>query len=295
MIRRVNPPRCPLQWIWQHLIYKDTEDVRGLLPENSIPAFTRALELGVTTLELDVVISKDKQVLVSHEPWLSSEICMGPDGNPIPDAGSRQTYNIFQMTYAEIREFDCGSKVVESFPQQEKIPTYKPLLSEVIDSTEAYLSHNGGQVFYNIETKSQPKGDGIYHPEPKEFVSLLLQVLEEKKLEGRVIIQSFDPRTLQEVHQQAPNLATALLIGSGQGNEAKTQIEQLGYKPPIYSPNWQLVDAAMIAYLHEEQVKVIPWTVNEEADMRSLIDLGVDGIISDYPDRLIKVLKEMQQ
>ncbi len=134
---------------------------RGLMPENSLPAFLKALELGVDTLELDVVVSRDNLLVVSHDAYFSSEITLDATGQPIP-ADKEREYNLFKMDYAEIRRYDVGSLGNKRFPDQVKLKTYKPLLSEVFKETQRYIKdHKLRAVRYNIETKSTPAGDNI--------------------------------------------------------------------------------------------------------------------------------------
>ncbi len=264
---------------------------RGLMPENAIPGFIKALELGVTTLEMDAVITSDEKVILSHEPFFSPDICMDSTGLPITDDSAFDN-NIYHMTYDQVRQFDCGTKVVESFPDQEKLRVHKPLLAEVIDTVEAYVQeHSIAPVGYNIEIKSSLKGDSLYHPVPEKFAALLLSVIQDRGVGERVIIQSFDPRALRAVHKQNSEIRTALLIGSS--SDYEKNIDNLGFVPTIYSPNWRLASADMVKKMHENNIKVIPWTVNEQEDMKHLIDLGVDGIITDYPDRLIDLVNSL--
>ncbi|MEO6314625.1 MAG: glycerophosphodiester phosphodiesterase family protein, partial [Chitinophagaceae bacterium] len=185
---------------------------RGLMPENTLPAMLHALSLGVTTLEMDAVITKDKQVILSHEPFFNHQITTRPDGGFIAEKDERK-YNIYSMLFAETQQYDVGSKPHPGFPQQEKIKATKPLLSQVIDSAEAFARARQLPLpFYNIETKTQLLTDNIYHPAPEVFVPLLMQVILEKKIGSRTIIQSFDPRTLQIIHTKYPGIKTALLI-----------------------------------------------------------------------------------
>jgi glycerophosphoryl diester phosphodiesterase len=259
---------------------------RGLTPENTIPAMIKALQLGVTTLEMDAVITADKQVILSHEPFFSHEISLKPDGSPIAEAEEKQL-NIYKMSYAETQKFDVGLKPHPRFRNQEKLKVHKPKLSDVIDSVEAYVISNHLLLpFYNIETKSAPEGDNIFHPEPAEFVNLLMNVLISKKITDRVIIQSFDTRTLKIIHAEYPSVRTALLV-EGNGEFAK-QVKQLGFKPSIYSPDYKLVNKKMIRYCHSKGIKLIPWTVNTEKEINDLISAGVDGIITDYPNLVKK-------
>jgi glycerophosphoryl diester phosphodiesterase len=257
---------------------------RGLMPENTIPAMLYALNLAVTTLELDVVITKDKQVVVSHEPFFNHDITTKPNGEAVTVAEERGL-NIFQMEYAQVKTYDVGLKPHPRFAQQKKVAAIKPLLRDLFDSVAVYMqSHNRQQPYFNIETKCLPIGDGLYHPKPDEFVELLMAVIKEKKLEERVIIQSFDFRTLQYLHQHYPQMKTAMLIEDDDKRGIEKQIEALGFQPTIYSPHYSLVNTALINYCRTKKIKVIPWTVNTKEEIEQLKKMGVDGIISDYPN-----------
>lgn len=262
---------------------------RGLLPENTIPAFIHALELGVTTLELDVVVSKDGKLVVSHEPFLSPIICTNPEGEEITAAQEKQ-YNLYRMSYEEIRQCDCGSLPHPRFPEQKKMLAYKPLLVDVIDTVERYIRENKiPSIQYNIETKSSKSGDNIFHPAPKEFAALLLDVIQSKGIADRTIVQSFDVRTLQEARQMAPNIRQALLVENRRS--IQKNIEELGYTPQIYSPYFKLVSKKLRDYTRQEGMLLIPWTVNQPEDIEKMIRLEVDGIISDYPDRVVEAVQ----
>lgn len=259
---------------------------RGLMPENTIPAMMKALELGVTTLEMDAVITKDKQVILSHEPFFNHDITTGPDGKYVTEQDERNL-NIYKMTYAQTQTYDVGLKPHPRFPNQKRLKATKPLLKEVIENVEAYHKLNGGRtVFYNIETKTQPATDGIYHPSPGEFVNTLMNVINGANIGDRVIIQSFDFRTLQILHKRYPAIKTAALVEDFDKRSLEEQLKALGFKPTIYSPHYSLVNKELIAKCHEQQIKVIPWTVNDKTKIDELKALGVDGIITDYPDLL---------
>lgn len=257
---------------------------RGLMPENTIPAMLKALDLGVTTLEMDAVITKDSQVILSHEPFFNHEISTSPDGLPITEATEKQ-HNVFQLNYAEIQGYDVGLAKHPRFPRQEKIAVVKPLFAQVIDAADAHARKtNRALPFYNIETKSQASTDNQFHPEPGRFVELLMQVIQQKQIAQRVIIQSFDVRTLQYLHKHYPQIATAYLVERPSLNSMDAQINKLGFTPTIFSPEHRLVTTTMINYCREKKIKLIPWTVNDLSTMQKLKDMGVDGIISDYPD-----------
>lgn len=257
---------------------------RGLMPENSIPAFKKALDLGVTTLELDVVISKDSQVVVSHEPFFSADICLDAAGKEISKKEEKK-YNIYQYTYEQIKGFDCGSKGNLRFPRQQKTGVYKPLLSEVFTEMEKYRKEKNLPAFaYNIEIKSLPQTDAVFHPAPQEFSDLVYGVIHKHANLERVTLQSFDFRVLQYWHQQYPQVKLAALVENKKPLEENLQ--NLGFTPQIYSPYFKLLTGKEeVDKIRNKGMLLIPWTVNDEASMRKLKAWGVDGIITDYPDR----------
>lgn len=257
---------------------------RGLMPENTWPAMRTALDLGVTTLEMDVVITKDKKVVLSHEQWFGRDITTKPDGTYMGEREER-TFNIYWMTYEQVKTFDVGLKPHPRFPEQQKMKAVKPLLSDVLDSVQQYMmTSRRPHPYFNIETKSNPEFDGVFQPKPEEFVELLMAVIKEKGIEDRVIIQSFDFRTLQYLHQKYPDIKTAMLIEAFDPRSLDDQLLAMGFTPTIYSPAYQIVTAALIKKVHEKSMKIIPWTVNEKAKIDELKKMGVDGIITDYPN-----------
>lgn len=257
---------------------------RGLMPENTIPAMLKAIDLGVTTLEMDIVFTKDKVAILSHEPFFNPDITTAPGGK-YPEAKEERKSNIYQMSFQETQLYDVGLKPHPRFATQQKIKTTKPSLAALIDSVELYLSINNlPKVNYNIETKTNPATDNIFHPAPVEFVALLMQVIKSKEIEKRVIIQSFDLRTLQILHKDYPAIKTALLIADYDKRTLDEQLNNLGFNPTIYSPAYSLVNKALIDACHDKKIKVIPWTVNDTTTINGLKQLGVDGIITDYPN-----------
>lgn len=257
---------------------------RGLMPENTIPAMLKAIDLGVTTLEMDAVISRDKQVVVSHDPYFNPDITTTPEGSHLTrKEGSRLL--LYSMDYDSIKKYDVGLKPHPGFPRQQKMAVYKPLLSELIRASEAYTKEKGAApLWYNIETKSDPSGDGTKHPAPEEFVDLLVEVIQREGIAGRTIIQSFDPRTLQVVHRKYPALKTSLLVEATDLRGLNRQLKELGFMPFAYSPNYALVSASLVRACHGKGIKVVPWTLNTKEQIRKAKAAGVDGIITDYPD-----------
>jgi len=262
---------------------------RGLLPENTWPAFEKALSLGVTTLEMDVVISKDHQVVVSHEPWFNPAICLSPNGEHLPEVDTAKVL-LYALNYEEITTYDCGSLGNPRFPEQVAMKVHKPLLSGVISEAEVYTKTHGlDAVAYNIEIKSTVEGDGTEHPDVATFSDLVYEQVKSLP-RGRLTIQSFDFRVLRYFHQKYPDVRLAALVeGSG---TAREHIAELGFTPTIYSPEHVLLNPDEIAYLHAQKIKVIPWTVNQVADMERLMGWGVDGLITDYPNRAVQLLKK---
>ena len=256
---------------------------RGLYPENTIEAFIGALEFEITTLELDVVVSADNQVVVSHEPWMSHEICSQADGSEI--INDKVDFNIYKMNYDEIRTFDCGSKVHPRFPEQKKMKTYKPLLSEVIEKVDAYCAKNNRErVAFDIEIKSEADHVGEFFPEPKKYVELVEAVLSNYDMKGRLTLQSFDINILKELNIQKTQADISFLVENKEGFESN--LEKLDFLPDIYSPYYLFVTAELVKEVHDKNMKLIPWTVNEEEAMLKLKSLGVDGIITDYPNKI---------
>lgn len=256
---------------------------RGLMPENSIPAVLTALDSGVTTIELDVVVTRDRQLILSHEPWISASICYDSTGGLIAEKDEKK-FNIYQMTYDQVRKFDCGSKASEEFPEQQRLVTSKPLLRDVVVAVETRIkSYNYYEVDYNIEIKSSPETDKKFHPSIEEYSELIYELMDQYIPMERLVIQSFDFRVLRYWHEKHPEIRLSALVANNKSIDAN--LEQLGFLPSVYSPQFKLIDKAKVQYLHSKKIRVIPWTVNEVRDMLALKGMGVDGLITDYPNR----------
>lgn len=254
---------------------------RGIMPENTIPAMIKALDLGATTLELDLAITKDDVVIVSHEPWMNPVICLDPEGNELENMD--RSHNIFQMNYTEVLQYDCGSKFHPGFPQQVKFHVTKPRLDNLIEVAEKYVADfNLPLPNYNIEIKSMPEGDGVYHPDPAAFSEKVVSLLMDRLPLERFNIQSFDFRVLQYIHKKYPQVTLAMLVEDA--GKAEEQLKELGFQPAIYSPYFSALTKETVMAIHKKWMKVIPWTVNTSEKMEELLDMGVDGIITDYPN-----------
>ena len=257
---------------------------RGLFPENSLPAFEKALDLGVHTLEIDIVISKDLKVVVSHEPYMNHIICKQPNGENISDS-ILKPFNLFDLNYEDIKAFDCGSKFHPSYPNQKKIKTYKPLLAEVFELAKA----KNPKVRFNIEIKSKPQYYGVYTPKPETYVKLVLNEIKSSGFSSQVNLQSFDLTILEEINNQMEPMQVALLVDEDEIIAKK--LKQLSFKPEIISPYYKLLTEENVMNYKSKGFQIIPWTVNEISDLESMIGLKVDGLITDYPDRLIGLLQ----
>jgi glycerophosphoryl diester phosphodiesterase len=254
---------------------------RGLMPENTIQAMKKALDIGVETLELDVIISKDKQVVVSHDPYMSADITTKPDGTPVT-ADEQKSINLYQLSYDQIKKYDVGSKKHPQFPEQQNFRAYKPLLAELIDSVDAYAKAKKLPMpRYNVEIKMSPQTDSVYNPAPAEFVRLVMPICQQK-LGKRYNIQSFDARPLQLIHKQYPSVTLAYLTANPK--TVAENLATLGFTPDIYSPYYKTVTGETVTFCHDKKMQIIPWTVNTKPEIDTLVKLGVDGIITDYPN-----------
>lgn len=261
---------------------------RGLLPENTIAAFLRATELGCNWLELDVVVDADGNVVVSHEAWMEHRICLDPGGNRITAAHERE-HNIYRMSSAEVRRYDCGSLPHPDFPGQQNEPAYKPLLREVVDAVRACAKRlDIPEPRFTVEVKSEPELYGTHQPEPGAFASLVISELKRMRIERTCMVQSFDPEVLKATRSLSPHPTIALLVDNLDGLEKN--LSRLPFTPEIYSPRHKLIDEKLLHELRERKIGIAAWTVNAEADMQRMIALGVDGIITDFPDRLLAQL-----
>ncbi|MCB9316249.1 MAG: glycerophosphodiester phosphodiesterase [Lewinellaceae bacterium] len=275
-----KPVQAPPGFDWQ-----GHRGCRGLLPENSLPAFLHALEYPeVQTLELDLAVSKDKQLIVSHEPWFNPGICRQPNGDSISKKDA-ESFLIYNMTVAEIRTFDCGSAGNARFPQQRTMQVYKPTFREVVEAVQKASPEKN--IRWNIEIKSRPDWDGIRTPPIQEFAEMVDSALKALHLEERAIVQSFDVRPLQILHARNPKLRLALLIENLDGFDAN--LKRLGFLPDAYSPYYIFVNKKLVRKCRSNNIQLVPWTVNDVPSMRRLIRLGVHGIITDYPNLISEV------
>lgn len=262
---------------------------RGVMPENTIPAMLYSLSLGgITTLEMDVKVTADKKLVLGHDNCLNPWFTRKPNGDDFTKE-EKDRYPVMQMTYAELKQFDVGSKVHPLFPKQRKMEASIPLLEEVIDSVQHFIEKESReQVFYNIETKSSEAGDHKYNPVPEEFVKLLMEVIEKKGITPYVIVQSADVRTLRVLKDKYPHVRTSYLVGARRKDfTVEEDLELLGFQPDIYSPNFKYISQEDVEKCQKMGMKVVVWTPNTKKEIEELKAMGVDGIITDYPELLL--------
>jgi glycerophosphoryl diester phosphodiesterase len=253
---------------------------RGLMPENTVPAFLKAIELGAQTLEMDVVISADQEIVVSHEPWMSHVICSHPDGTHVKQK-EKATLNLYHMKYTEIQQFDCGMRGNLRFPHQQKIKVSKPTLKVVVKSSDKHAKDIGLPApKFNIEIKSEEKDYGVYQPQPKSFVRLIVDEIRTLGIEDRTIIQSFDINVLELLHKEE-NRKYSISYLVYKGKKLNTSLKKITFIPEVFSPNYQLVSEQMVKDCHALGIKIIPWTVNDQKVMDQLKAWGCDGGITD--------------
>ena len=251
---------------------------RGHAPENTLPGFERALAIGVDTLELDVGVTRDGVVVIHHDRRLNPDLARGPDGQWV----AAPTPTIYSLTFETLRTFDVGrirpgSEYAKRFPHQKPVDgTRIPRLSELFARVPP-------SVKFNIETKLVPQAPDETLP-PEAFARALIAEVRKAAVAGRTTVQSFDWRTLEVVQREAPEIATAYLTSGKKGDAVPRLVHEA--KGATWSPNFEDLDAGALAVARELGIKVIPWTVNEPADIERVLAMKVDGIISDYPDRV---------
>jgi len=258
------------------------------MPENTIPGFKLATRQALDWLEMDVVVSGDGKIVVSHEPWMNHELAIRKDGSTLTPAEGK-ALNLYQMPYREINDYDVGSLPHPNFPDQRQKSANKPRLTRVVEEVEEHIVLYGlRMVGYNVEVKSRPEWYGTYQPEPAEYVRILMDEIHDLNIDERLIIQSFDVAILQEVRKRDRTIEIALLVDNEEGLEAN--LKNLGFVPEHYSPHERLVDSTLVTEVQNRDMEIHVWTVNEKLRMQELADMHVNGIITDYPDRLVNLL-----
>ncbi len=284
---------------------------RGLAPENTLTAFANAMDIGVTTLELDIGVTQDGVVVVSHDRYLNPDIIRDASGAHLTERGPL----ISALSLAELQRFDAGriksgSNYEKAFPQQQSVDGERiPALKALFDLA---AKRGARDLRFNIETKISPNAASDTLP-PGPFVRSLIAEIRTAGLTGRATIQSFDWRTLQIAQKEAPEII-AVYLSSQQGAGDTVQAGKPGASPwlagfdvddyagsvartvkaaggTVWSPNYKDITEPLVRDAQSLGLKVVPWTVNDEADLARLLDWKVDGLITDYPDKLRALMK----
>ncbi|MFO1079752.1 MAG: glycerophosphodiester phosphodiesterase [Reyranellaceae bacterium] len=279
---------------------------RGLAPENTLAGFRTALGLGVTTLETDLAVTRDDVVVLSHDPVLNPDIVRGPDGQWLARPGPA----LRTLSLAELRRYDIG-RLNPASPYARQFPEQRPADGEPFPTLAELFAIGGPTVRFNIELKSDPTRPELA-PDPASFARRVVTEVRAHGMAGRTTLQSFDWRTLIEARRQAPEVATSCLTIESGGMDT---VQRTGSKPSpwlggldlsveagsvprlagragcaVWSPFWRKLTGESLAEARAAGLKVVPWTVNDSREMARLVDLGVDGLITDYPDRAAAIL-----
>ena len=259
----------------------------GLMPENTLSAMKNALDLDVNTLEFDLQLSKDGQVVVSHDNYFHPRYATRPDGTLIQEDDPKEY--LYTMPYDSIAKYDVGLRFVDRWPTQKKVAEVKPLASDLIDFAESYAKK---PVNYNIEIKSWPgEGEGTLWPEYHVFCDTCIPLLLSKNLDYRLVVQCFDTRALNYMHEKWPDLILSYLTEDYDGGDIEQLLKNLTFTPQWWSPESSVVTKENVAWCHAHGIGVVPWTVDDPAEMKRLVECGVEAIISNYPDILIETVR----
>jgi glycerophosphoryl diester phosphodiesterase len=249
---------------------------RGLMPENSIQSFQKAIDLGVDGIELDVVVNKDKQLVISHEPYFQSSFCLDPQGNSIKN---EKQWNIYNLTQDEINQFDCGSKPHPRFKEQSKFKVNKPLLQDLFKQVDL------SKTIILFEVKSSLGEYGVSQPFPEEYVRIILNEISNFSFKKNILFMSFDSNILEEIHKKIPD-ARCIYLTFLPFVKAKSFVHNLSFKPYALGMFYKTIHRKDARFLHEQGIRLFAWTVNKTRTQNRLKRIQVDGIITDFPDRI---------
>lgn len=258
----------------------------ALYPENTILAMTHAAAIGVPVMELDLHVTKDSMVVVSHDAYLNHIKALTPEGDTIPPDSDRN-YKIYAMTYDSLRRYDVGSRPNPAWPERKNVKCSVPLATDLIDSVELLTGSNGmTPVSYNIEIKSDPSKDGVYSPDYKTFADLCMKVLLSKNLGDRLLVQCFDVRTLNYLHEKYPSVRLSYLVEDKDATFEEL-MSRLNFVPQVYSPESDMLTEEVVEKVRAKGMEAAPWTVDDRQEVERLKQLGVDAIITNQPDSVM--------
>lgn len=252
---------------------------RGLFPENTLKGFKELLQLPVQGFELDIVVTQDKELIVSHNPFAHHDISLTPQGKEIKEEEER-SHNFYEMRYEQVRQYDVGTKKYSDFPEQNNCKSEIPLLSQVFELMNEYVDES---FVLFLEVKLDEKYSGKFYPYPEEYAVLLANFLDENDFKGKLVIKSFNPNFLNSFYS-IKGLKHDLGLLVENDKSIKENLNNLHFKPAYYNLQYRFLAKGIVDELHQENMKLVTWTVNEKSAFKKSIELGVDGIITDYPN-----------
>ncbi len=250
---------------------------RALFPENSIIGCHEASKLNIDAIEIDLVVDADHQLIVSHEAYFNPKLCTGPSGQELSYSPSN---NIYTMTQKDIGQYHCGHLYDPNFPNQTLQKHTKPSLKKLIHEV-ALASHQ----YWNIELKFENERKSLYYPDAERYATIVIEEISALGIAHSCLLQSFSYELLQAIYKQNDSLRLGLLID--RPTKVKDNISELGFVPDFYNPHYALLSSALVNKAHSLNMKVVPWTVNDVNEMKNLIAMGVDGLITDYPKKAL--------
>ncbi len=258
---------------------------RGLMPENTLPSFLKAIELGATMIEMDVVVNKLLQPVNSSEPWFESKLCIDSSDNSI-SRNKEKNFNIYKMSYDEIKLFDCGNKRNSDFPDQRNLPVIKPLLREALLNCEQFRGERRLKpVQYLINIRSSVETEKTFHPDPLTFSKAVVKAVKEGGVFDNTTFISTDFRILKELKALYPECKIGIFV-EGKINLEDLQIK-LGFAPNIILADLKQFSVENIALFNQKAILLYAYIVNDVEDINKLRELGANGVVTDYPNRVI--------
>jgi glycerophosphoryl diester phosphodiesterase len=265
-----------LEFFQRHITIQSHRGGRAHWPENSMHAFEQSFGLNVDAIEIDVIVTADHHILVSHDPWANQDISFHPDGKKVTLDESK-TLNFYQMTKAEVQRYQCGLEPHFWFENQTAVPHFRPDLQDVAGLFKAKSTGK----WLNIEIKSQEDWDHTFHPDPSEYARIFLERFLPLNITESSFVQSFDARILNELHKLAPHLHYILL--SETEEQLNDSLAKCTFSPEAYSPRFSLINESLVMECALQNMPLVAWTVNDEKEFERLYQLGVRHFITDYP------------
>ncbi len=247
---------------------------RGILPENTLESFNKALEYNIDGIEWDVVVNKDKQLVISHEEYIDKSYCLDSNGNAITN---EKSHAIYRMNQNQIEAYDCGTKDYPKFPEQKHFKAHKPLVQEAFNK----IDFKGKIILFEI--KSEEKLYGKEQPFPDEYVNLILEEVKDFKDKKQIVFMSFDPKILNILNEKAPEFRLVYLH-EGIGITSSKMLTHLNFKPYSLGIYSKFISKKTVIKAHEKNIKIFAWTVNKEKEFNRLVETKLDGIITDFPN-----------